>query len=115
MAVKAAVPIIQGVDVPSAIGNIYLAPASVVRTRIDAISFTNYSVGTADLTVQLLESGGSTGNTKLLIQTKTLAAGETFTPASVIGQSVESGGSIAALTSVINSIAVTATGTEFTA
>lgn len=115
MAVIAAQNIIEGIDVPdTTIAAIYTAPASVVRTRIDAISFTNYSAGAVTLDVQLVESGGSTGNTKYLLKSKTLAANETITPSSIIGHSVESGGTLEALASAASSIAVTATGTEFT-
>ena len=115
MAITASQPIIQGIDVPdTTIAAIYTAGAGVVRTRIDAISFTNYSASPATLDVQLVESGGATGNTKYLIKGKILAANETFTPASVIGQAVESAGILAALSSVATAIAVTATGTEFT-
>lgn len=115
MAILAARPIIAGINVPdTTIAAIYTAPAGVVRTRIDAISFTNYSAGAVTLDIQLVESGGADGNTKLLIKAKSLAANETFTPTSVIGQSVESGGTLEALSSAAASIAVTATGTEFT-
>ena len=115
MAIIAAQPIIAGINVPdTTIAAIYTAPASVVRTRIDAISFTNYSAGAVTLDIQLVESGGSDGNTKLLVKSKSLAANETFIPPSVIGQSVESGATLEALASVASSIAVTATGTEFT-
>lgn len=108
------VPIIQGVTVSNTLGSIYTPPTGVVRTRIDSIVFTNYSAGTADLTVEIIESGGSAGDAKKVIEARTLAVNESYTCPELIGQAIESGGSLQALSSVATAIGVTATGTEKT-
>ena len=107
------VPLIEGVDVANAIAAIYTVPATLSRVRVDNISFTNYTAGAVTLTVQIVESGGSTGNTKIVVDTKTIAVNETFEPSSVL-HGLNVGDTIQAVAGSANAINARATGTTFT-
>lgn len=114
MATLTGVPLIQGVDVaPTAMTAIYTVPTTVSRVRVDNISFTNYTAAGVQITVEIIESGGSAGNTKKVVDDVTIPAHETYEPSSVLhGLSV--GDSIQASASSANAINVRATGTTFT-
>ena len=113
MATLTGVPLIEGVDVANAIAAIYTVPASLSRVRVDNISFTNYSAGGVTLTVQIIESGGSAGNTNIVVDAITIAAHETFEPSSVL-QGLNAGDTIQAVAGSVTSINCRATGTTFT-
>lgn len=111
MTTKAGIPLIEGVDVANAIASLYLSPA-LTRTRIDNIVFTNYTAGPVTLTVQIIESGGSAGNSNIVVDTHTLDANSSYTPIALL-QGLNPGDDLQAVASAINSINCRATGTTF--
>lgn len=113
MPTLAGVPIIEGIEVAATLLNIYIVPTSLARTRVDNITFTNHTAGFVTLTVQIVESGGSTGNAKIVIDNINMAPNSTIEPSSVL-HGLNTGDTIKAIAGAANSIAVTATGTTFT-
>jgi len=51
---------------------------STNNSAITFISFTNYSVASVDLDINLVPSGGSVSNTNLLVDGLTIAANDTY-------------------------------------
>ena len=107
------VPLIEGANVANSIAAIYTVPASLSRVRVDNITFTNYTASPVTLTVQIVESGGSTGNAKIVVDNKTIAVDETFEPSSVL-HGLNAGDTIQAVAGSATAINVRATGTTFT-
>jgi len=105
--------IIDGVILSTALTTIYLVTDNLIRTKVDAINFTNFSDDISELTVEIISSGGTAGNGKLLIDAKELAAGESYQAPELSGQGIFKLGTIQAFSSVATSINCTATGTEY--
>lgn len=112
MTTKAGVPLVEGVDVASTIGSLYISP-DLTRTRIDNIVFTNYSASPQTLTVQIIESGGSAGNTNIVVDAETIPAHSSITPVGLL-QSMEAGDDLQAVAGAATSINCRASGTTFT-
>lgn len=79
---------------------------SGITTIIDKFTATNYDASTAySISVYLVPSGGSTSNSNLIVKTKTLQPGETYTFPEIVGAALASGDKIstsASGASVIN-------------
>ena len=111
MSTKAGVPLIEGVNVASSIGSLYVSPASV-RTRIDNIVFTNYTAAGVTLTVQIIESGGSAGNTNIVVDDVTVPAHDSISPVGLL-QGMNPGDDLQAVAGSATSINCRASGTTF--
>jgi hypothetical protein len=85
-----------------------------VTTIIDKFTATNYSAGAVTLSVNLVTSGDTAGNQNLVVKTKSLAAGETYTFPEIVGQSLAPSGFISTIASAATSISVRASGREVT-
>ena len=105
--------IIDGVILSESLTQIFDVKTNLIRTKVDAINFTNFSSGLSNLTVQIISKGGSSGNGKLLIDAKELKPKESYQAPELVGQGIKQGGEIRAFSSVANSINCTATGTEY--
>lgn len=105
--------IIDAVLIPSSLGVIYTVTNNLLRTKIDAINFTNYGSQNALLTVQIVSKGSSAGDGKVLIKEKEIRAGESYQAPELTGQGIREGGAIQAFSSIADSINCTATGTEY--
>lgn len=81
---------------------------------IDKFTVTNTSAGNVTFSVNLVESGGSTGNNNLVINSRTLAPGETYACPELIGQVVGSGGFISTIAGAATSLTARASGREIT-
>jgi len=88
--------------------------ASNCKCRIDKFTGTNYSTGTATLSVNIVPLAGSAGNDNLVVKTKAIVAGETYTFPEVVGQVMESGGFISTVASAATAITISGSGVEFT-
>jgi hypothetical protein len=80
------------------------------KTIIDKFTATNTSASNADLSVNLVPSSGSASSANLVVQTRTLAPGETYTCPELVGQVLEDGGFISTLASVASAITIRASG-----
>jgi len=71
----------------------YVAPTSG-RAAIDKFTATNTSVSAASVSVWLVPDGGSVGDSTLIIDAKSIDAGETYSFHNLAGQILESLGNI---------------------
>lgn len=88
--------------------------ATNCRTRIDKFTGTNVTAGAVTLSINLIASAGSAGDLNLVVKTKSIAAGETYTFPELVGQVLESGGFISTIASAASSITISSAGVEFT-
>lgn len=113
MAIINDVKVLDGTDVPSSLTSVYTVTSPSARETINLLRFYNYSGGASILTIQIVESGGSTGNTKIAL-TKNLASTEFFVPSVLIGEGLDVGDQIYLSASVASSINVALTVKQFT-
>lgn len=88
--------------------------ATNVTTIIDKFTATNYSAGAVTLSVNLVTSGDTAGNQNLVVKTKSLAAGETYTFPELVGQVLAPSGFISTIASAATSVNIRASGREIT-
>jgi hypothetical protein len=86
--------------------------ANGVKAIIDKFSGTNYSAGAVTLSVNLITLADTAGNQNLIVKTKTLQAGETYTFPEIVGASLDVGGFISTIASAATSINIRCSGRE---
>ncbi len=86
----------------------YTSSAGV--TLIDKFTATNYSGAAASISVNLVSAGNSPSNNDLIVKTRVLQAGETYTFPELVGAAVGIGGYISTLASAGSSINIRASG-----
>lgn len=84
---------------------------ATVRTIIDRC--TGYGVGVADLTLKLVPSGGSAGNSNI-VEKKTFAVGDAYSFPAVVGHVLEPGDFISALASASSAVVLRISGRKVT-
>jgi hypothetical protein len=85
-----------------------------VTTIIDKFTATNYSAAAATLSVNLVTAAGSAGNDNLIVKTKTLQAGETYTFPEIVGQILAPSGFISTIAGTAAAINIRASGRQVT-
>ena len=85
-----------------------------VSTIIDKFTATNYSAAAATISVNLVTVGGSAGNDNLIVQNKTLQAGETYTFPEIVGQILAPSGFISTIAGTASAINIRASGRQVT-
>jgi len=88
--------------------------ATGVTTIIDKFTATNYSAAAATLSVNLVTSADTAGNQNLVVKTKTLQAGETYTFPEIVGQILAASGFISTIAGTATAISIRASGREIT-
>ncbi len=88
--------------------------ATLKRAIIDKFTATNYSAGAQTLSINLVTSADTAGNQNLIVKTKSLAAGETYTFPEIVGHILEVSGFISTIASAATSINIRASGREIT-
>lgn len=83
-----------------------------ISTIIDKFTATNFSGSTATISVNIVTALDSSGNQNLIVKTKSLAAGETYTFPEIVGQALEPSGLISTIASAANSINIRSNGRE---
>lgn len=86
--------------------------ATGVTTIIDKFTATNFSSGMVNVSVNLAAVGESTGNSNLIVKTRTLQAGETYTFPEIVGHTLRSGGYVSTLASSAAAVNLRASGRE---
>jgi hypothetical protein len=81
-----------------------------VQTIIDKFTATNYNTAAATISVNLVASGGSTGNDNLIVKTKTLQPAETYTFPELVGHVLPAGGFISTIAGTASAINIRASG-----
>ena len=84
------------------------------KTILDAVSVTNTSAAVATLNLSLVVSGGSAGNVNRAIKDKVLRMGDTYLCPEVIGQVLETGDFISAISSDASALNIRVTGRVIT-
>jgi len=84
------------------------------KTIIDKFTATNTSAANVSLSVNIVASGGSPGDSNLIVKARVLAPSETFTFPSLVGQTMESGGFISTIATAATSITIRSSGREIT-
>ena len=83
-----------------------------VRTIIDKATVTNTSGANVALSVNIVGNGGSAGASNLIIQTKTILPGETYTCPELVGQVLDPGAFISTLAGAATSLTMRVSGRE---
>ncbi len=83
-----------------------------VKAIIDKFTATNYTAGAQTLSVNVVTAADAAGNQNLIVKTKTLQAGETYTFPELIGMALEAAGFISTIASAAGSINIRASGRE---
>lgn len=86
--------------------------ATNVKAIIDKFTATNTSAGAVTLSVNLVTLSGAAGDSNLIVKTKSLAAGETYTFPEIVGHTLEAGGFISTVASAATSITIRCSGRE---
>ena len=86
--------------------------ATNVTAIIDKFTATNFSSGMVNVSVNLAMVGEQTGNSNLVVKTRTLQPGETYTFPEIVGHILPSGGFISTLASAAAAVNVRASGRE---
>lgn len=84
------------------------------KTIIDKFTVTNTSAANANISVNLVASAGSAGDSNLIIKTRAIAPNETYTCPELIGQVLENGGFISTLAGTASALTISASGREIT-
>lgn len=90
----------------------YTSTAAI--TLIDKFTATNYSAATATISVNLVTSADTAGNQNLIVKTKSLQPGETYTFPEIVGAALASGGFISTIAGTATSINIRASGRVIT-
>lgn len=85
-----------------------------VTTIIDKFTATNYSAAAATISVNLVTAAGSAGNDNLIVKTKSLQAGETYTFPEIVGQVLAPSGFISTIAGTASAINIRASGRQVT-
>ena len=88
--------------------------ATGVTAIIDKFTATNYSAIAAAISVSLVTATDTAGNQNLIVKTKTLQAGETYTFPELVGHALAPSGFISTLAGTASSINIRASGREIT-
>ena len=88
--------------------------ATGVTTIIDKFTATNYSGSAATLSINLVTSADTAGNQNLVVKTRSLAAGETYTFPEIVGHVLNPSGFISTIAGTATAINIRASGREIT-
>ena len=81
-------------------------------TIIDKFTATNFSSGMVNVSVNLATVGEGTGNSNLIVKTRTLQPGETYTFPEIVGHVLSSGDFVSTLASAAAAVNLRASGRE---
>lgn len=88
--------------------------ATGVTALIDKFTATNYSAAAATISVNLVNPAGTAGNSDLIVKSKTLQAGETYTFPELVGAALAPGGFISTIAGTGSAINMRVSGREIT-
>jgi hypothetical protein len=83
-----------------------------VTTIIDKFTATNYSASAATISVNLVTGADTAGSQNLIVKTKTIQAGETYTFPEIVGQMLAPSGFISTIAGTASAINIRASGRE---
>lgn len=106
-----AVNIIPAKNMENAQTTQYVSPSSTT-TIIDKFTATNFSSGMVNVSVNLGAVSEATGNSNLIVKTRTLQPGETYTFPEIVGHILPAGGYVSTLASAAAAVNLRASGRE---
>jgi len=86
--------------------------ATGVTAIIDKFTATNFSSSVVNVSVNLAAVSEATGNSNLIVKTRTLQPGETYTFPEIVGHTLPSGGFVSTLASAAAAVNLRASGRE---
>lgn len=86
--------------------------SSGVKTIIDKFTATNYSGSAATISVNLVTTAGTAGNSNLITKTKTLQPSEVYTFPEIVGQVLNAGDFISTIAGTATAINIRASGRQ---
>jgi len=86
--------------------------AANVTTIIDKFTATNFSSGMVNVSVNLASVGEDAGNSNLIVKTRTLQPGETYTFPEIVGHTLPPSGFVSTLASAAAAVNLRASGRE---
>lgn len=86
--------------------------AANVTTIIDKFTATNYGASSVTLSINIVTMGDANGNQNLIVKSRTLAAGETYTFPEIVGQVLNPGDFISTIASAASSVNLRVSGRE---
>ena len=89
--------------------------ATNCRTIIDKFTATNTAAGNVTINVNLITSGGTPGDSNLIVDTRSIAPNETYTFPELVGQVLDPSGFISTIASAATSLTIRASGREIVA
>lgn len=84
------------------------------KAIIDKFTVTNTSAANISFSINLVTSGDVAGANNLVLKTRGIAPGETYTTPEMVGQLIESGGFISTLSSAASAAVLRVSGREIT-
>ncbi len=88
--------------------------ATNAKAIIDKATVTNTDTVNRTFSVNLVTSGGSAGNSNLVIDERTVVPGETYLCQELVGQVLEASGFISTIASAATSLTIRVSGREIT-
>ena len=88
--------------------------ATNAKAIIDKATVTNTNTANVTFSVNLVTSGGSAGNSNLVIDERTVVPGETYLCQELVGQAMESGSFISTIASAATALTLRVSGREIT-
>ena len=88
--------------------------ATAAKALIDKATVTNTDTVNRTFSVNLVQVGGSAGNSNLIISDRTVAPGETYLCPELVGQELDSGAFISTIASAATSLTLRVSGREIT-
>lgn len=86
--------------------------ADNVKTIIDKFTVTNTSAANVVFSCNLIASGGSAGDSNLVLDAQTILPGETYLCPELVGQTLEASGIISTLCDTASALTISASGRE---
>lgn len=88
--------------------------ATAAKAIIDKATVTNTDTVNRTFSVNLVTSGGSAGNSNLVIDDRTVVPGETYLCPELVGQALDPGGFISTIASAATALTLRVSGREIT-
>lgn len=88
--------------------------ANNCKTIIDKFTATNTSTNNVNLSVNLVQLGGTPGDENLIVDARAIAPGEAYTFPELVGQALQPGSFISTIASAATSLTIRASGREIT-
>lgn len=104
--------LVEGRSIPDVDTNVYTAPANTT-TIIDKITTANYDTASRVVTIGVVAAGNTAGNVYYIAK-RTLAAKETYIWPEVVGQILNTGDYITAISSQVDTVNLRISGREIT-